>query len=47
MFRGSYVQGFLHPGVLTIRGSYIQRLFRLGVVTFRVVTVRGCSFAAI
>ena len=41
MFRGSYVQGFLRSGVLTIRGSYNQGFLRLGVVTFR-----GCSFAA-
>ena len=42
MFRGSYVEGFLHPGVLTMRGSYNKGFLHPGVVTFR-----GGSFAAI
>ena len=37
MFRGAYVQGFLHPGVLTIRGSYVQGFLRSGVL----ITSRG------
>ena len=53
MFRGSYVQGFLHPGGLTIRGSDVRGLLYLGVLYNQgllrsgVVTFRGCSFAAI
>ena len=42
MFRGSYVEGFLHPGVLRMRGSYNKGFLHPGVVTFR-----GGSFAAI
>ena len=41
MFRGSYVQGLLHPGVLTIRGSYIQGILRSGVRTFRGSYIQG------
>ena len=29
MFRGSYIQGFLHPGVLTIRGFLRPGVLRL------------------
>ena len=42
MFRGSYVEGFLHPGVLTMRGSYNKGFLHPGVVIFR-----DGSFAAI
>ena len=50
--RGSYIQGFLHSGVLTSRGCYIQGFLRSGVLTSRgsydqgflhpgVLTIRG------
>ena len=32
MFRGSYVQGFLHPEAVTFGGCYIQGLFICGYV---------------
>ena len=41
MFRGSYVQGFLHPGVLTIRGSYNQGFLHPEAVTFGGCYIQG------
>ena len=41
MFRGSYVQGFLHTGVLTIRGSYSKGFLHPEVVTFGGCYIQG------